>query len=234
MSVRPPRSGRLLAAALGALLLVSGCSPASQPASSPSPAGSSSAPSGPGSGSPTSTDPSASGQLAAAKVAAAQYDYGRALKILQPLTGADADATRQDVRAAQKKAVRWKHDDQISHLFFHSLVVDPDRAFDGDDEAQGYEDYMATVPEFRRTLQELLERARRLGTSRVFCLTFEVEFFAAHGFAVMANQETIPPEVFAELLRSHDEGVAEFLDLARVKPNTLGNTRMIRSLTAGG
>ncbi|HEX2248489.1 MAG TPA: N-acetylglutamate synthase, partial [Arthrobacter sp.] len=26
------------------------------------------------------------------------------------------------------------------------------------------------------------------------------------------------------------EGVAEFLDLARVKPNTLGNTRMIRAL----
>jgi amino-acid N-acetyltransferase len=36
--------------------------------------------------------------------------------------------------------------------------------------------------------------------------------------------------VFAELARSHDEGVAEFLDLARVKPNTLGNTRMLKAL----
>ena len=35
------------------------------------------------------------------------------------------------------------------------------------------------------------------------------------------------PEVYAELLRSYDEGVAEFLDLDRVKPNTLGNTRML-------
>ena len=33
-----------------------------------------------------------------------------------------------------------------------------------------------------------------------------------------------------ELLRSYDEGVAEFLDLERVKPNTLGNTRMLRQL----
>jgi amino-acid N-acetyltransferase len=40
----------------------------------------------------------------------------------------------------------------------------------------------------------------------------------------------VSPEVFAQLLRSLDEGVAEFLDLARVKPNTLGNTRMIREL----
>ena len=43
----------------------------------------------------------------------------------------------------------------------------------------------------------------------------------------MENQDQIDSETFMELLRSHDEGVAEFLDLARVKPNTLGNTRMI-------
>jgi amino-acid N-acetyltransferase len=37
----------------------------------------------------------------------------------------------------------------------------------------------------------------------------------------------VSQEVYVELLRSHDDGVAEFLDLARVKPNTLGNTRML-------
>jgi amino-acid N-acetyltransferase len=36
--------------------------------------------------------------------------------------------------------------------------------------------------------------------------------------------------VYAELLRSYDEGVAEFLDLGRVKPNTLGNSRMLLRL----
>lgn len=41
----------------------------------------------------------------------------------------------------------------------------------------------------------------------------------------------VEPEVFLELLRSYDNGVAEFLDLARVKPNTLGNTRMLLRLT---
>ena len=33
--------------------------------------------------------------------------------------------------------------------------------------------------------------------------------------------------MYEELLQSYDEGVAEFLDLERVKPNTLGNTRML-------
>lgn len=76
-------------------------------------------------------------------------------------------------------------------------------------------------------LDRLLQRARAVGVSRVFCLTFEVGFFARHGFTVMADQSAVDPEVYSELLRSQDEGVAEFLDLARVKPNTLGNTRMI-------
>lgn len=78
-------------------------------------------------------------------------------------------------------------------------------------------------------LDELLERARSLQVDRVFCLTFEVAFFERHGFRSLGDGG-IDPEVYMQLLRSQDEGVAEFLDLARVKPNTLGNTRMIRHL----
>lgn len=76
----------------------------------------------------------------------------------------------------------------------------------------------------------LLDEARTVGVRRVFCLTFEEAFFRRHGFRVMEDQSAVDPAVYSELLRSHDEGVAEFLDLARVKPNTLGNTRMIRDL----
>ena len=75
----------------------------------------------------------------------------------------------------------------------------------------------------------LVEDARRLGVERLFCLTFEVDFFTRHGFEPIEGQ-AVDPEVYAELLRSYDEGVAEFLDLERVKPNTLGNTRMLLHL----
>jgi len=79
-------------------------------------------------------------------------------------------------------------------------------------------------------LLDALERdARELGLSRLFCLTFEVDFFGRHGFEDMGS-ETVDPSLYAELVRSHDEGVAEFLDLARVKQNTLGNTRMLKRL----
>lgn len=80
-----------------------------------------------------------------------------------------------------------------------------------------------------RLLLALEEDARALGLSRLFCLTFEVEFFGRNGFDDMGT-EAVDPELYAELLRSPDEGIAEFLDLARVKPNTLGNTRMLKRL----
>jgi amino-acid N-acetyltransferase len=80
-----------------------------------------------------------------------------------------------------------------------------------------------------RLLDRLVDDARALGINRLFCLTFEVEFFTHHQFAVIQGTP-VDPAVFTELLRSHDDGVAEFLDLARVKPNTLGNTRMLRTL----
>ncbi|WP_193312877.1 amino-acid N-acetyltransferase [Georgenia subflava] len=81
----------------------------------------------------------------------------------------------------------------------------------------------------RRLLETLVGRARGLGLKRVFCLTFEVEFFRRHGFEVIAGTP-VGTDVYAQMLRSHDDGVAEFLDLARVKPNTLGNSRMLLEL----
>src|SRR6266849_10489541 len=78
-------------------------------------------------------------------------------------------------------------------------------------------------------VEALLARARELGVRRVFVLTFAVKFFGRLGFEEITG-EAASPEVYAELLRSYDEGVAEFLDLDRVKPNTLGNTRMLLRL----
>lgn len=78
-------------------------------------------------------------------------------------------------------------------------------------------------------LERLEEDARELGLARLFCLTFEVPFFTRHEFSPI-GEGLVAPEVYSELVRSSDEGVAEFLDLARVKPNTLGNTRMLKVL----
>jgi amino-acid N-acetyltransferase len=78
-------------------------------------------------------------------------------------------------------------------------------------------------------LEAIIKRAREVGVSRIFCLTFQTEFFGRHGF-IEIQGTPVAPDVYKELLRSYDTGVAEFLDLEAVKPNTLGNTRMLLSL----
>jgi amino-acid N-acetyltransferase len=75
-------------------------------------------------------------------------------------------------------------------------------------------------------VRALLAVSRELGLKRVFVLTFEADFFRRHGFTEISGTP-VPPEVYEQMRRSYDQGVAEFLDLPYVKPNTLGNTRML-------
>jgi amino-acid N-acetyltransferase len=76
---------------------------------------------------------------------------------------------------------------------------------------------------------KLVEHGKKLGLRRIFVLTFEECFFSRHGFQTIEGTP-VTAEVYDEMRRSHDEGVAEFLDLPYVKPNTLGNTRMLLEL----
>lgn len=78
-------------------------------------------------------------------------------------------------------------------------------------------------------VDRLVGHGRELGLRRIFVLTFEERFFTRHGF-VPIDGTPVSPEVYEEMRRSHDEGVAEFLDLPYVKPNTLGNSRMLLEL----
>jgi len=78
-------------------------------------------------------------------------------------------------------------------------------------------------------LQEIFNRAHALGVKRIFCLTFETDFFSRLGFHEIEGAP-VEQDVYAQLLLSYDQGVAEFLDLESVKPNTLGNTRMLKVL----
>ena len=92
---------------------------------------------------------------------------------------------------------------------------------------------LAVAPEWlgtgvgRAILETIEHDAIELGLSRLFCLTFEVDFFERNGFSAISD-EIVQPDVFMQLSLSPDEGVAEFLDLSRVKQNTLGNTRMLK------
>ena len=72
----------------------------------------------------------------------------------------------------------------------------------------------------------MLGAARDLGLKRVFVLTFETGFFGRLGFTAISGTP-VPPHVYEPMRRSYGQGVAEFLALPSLKPNTLGNSRML-------
>ncbi|MDQ2836531.1 MAG: amino-acid N-acetyltransferase [Actinomycetota bacterium] len=94
---------------------------------------------------------------------------------------------------------------------------------------------LAVAPDYRGNkigdllLAELIECARDLGLQRLFALTFETRFFGRHGFLEIEGTP-VDAEAYSQMRRSYDAGVAEFLDLEYVKPNTLGNSRMLLTL----
>ena len=46
----------------------------------------------------------------------------------------------------------------VEHLFFHPVVAYPELAFDGDNQANGIDDYMVTVGEYNKILQSVYEK----------------------------------------------------------------------------
>jgi len=94
---------------------------------------------------------------------------------------------------------------------------------------------LAVHPDYRdrrvgaAVLTELIITARELGLARLFALTFHSTFFARHGFREIEGTP-VAPDTYDQLRRSYDPGIAEFLGLEYVKPNTLGNVRMIKHL----
>ncbi len=78
-------------------------------------------------------------------------------------------------------------------------------------------------------VQHLIQHGREIGIDRIFVLTFETTFFERHGFREIEGTP-VTPEVYEEMRRSYDRGIAEFLDLEYVKPNTFGNARMLLDL----
>ena len=100
--------------------------------------------------------------IADADFIAAGYDYEKAISMLEGYEHFDevpalADKIKE-YKAADAKLVTFSSPETITHIFFHSLIVDTDRAFDGDEDSGGYNMYMTTVEEFIAILEQMYER----------------------------------------------------------------------------
>ena len=100
--------------------------------------------------------------LAEAEKMAEGYDYLGAIELIQAFDYYDQFPEMADAvelyEVYDGMLVTWPRMDQITHVFFHSLIVDPSRAFDGEYTEAGYNQYMTTCDEFWAMLEEMYVR----------------------------------------------------------------------------
>ena len=94
---------------------------------------------------------------------AAGYDYQGAIELLRadPYFDQSAQELNDKIaayQAADAQLVSYDKMNQITHVFFHTLVVDEARAFDGDYRTKGYNLYMTTVNEFIQMMESMYEK----------------------------------------------------------------------------
>lgn len=98
--------------------------------------------------------------LAESQALATGYFYEDAIRLLKERDDFQEYKPFQDAAASyqQKKDSLVKYEGDISHIFFHSLIADTDKAFDGDSMENGYNYWMTTVSEFKAILQQMYDR----------------------------------------------------------------------------
>ena len=94
---------------------------------------------------------------------AASYDYDKALALVAEYESAyknaeDCSAYKQELQTQKAQCARWEDTTHIPHIFFHSLIADTDRAFDGDEDEDGYNLYMTTISEFNAIMEQMYAR----------------------------------------------------------------------------
>ncbi len=97
-----------------------------------------------------------------AEIIAQGYDYDGAIELLESLDNYDQDADILTTIAgyeAAKSSLVAVNMNEITHIFYHSLVVDPELAFAGNDSvAAGFKQWMTTVDEFNAITEAMYER----------------------------------------------------------------------------
>ena len=96
-----------------------------------------------------------------ANIMHAQYNYDEAIKLLKSQSDFDSNKDYMDLAAkcqiAKSSLVEYPLE-QITHVFFHTLIYDTSKAFDGDAKSGNYNQVMTTVSEFNKIIQIMYDK----------------------------------------------------------------------------
>ena len=99
--------------------------------------------------------------LEKARTMYAQYNYDEAIKLLKSQKDFEKNKDYMDIAAkcqvAKASLVEYPIEN-ITHVFFHTLIRDTSKAFDGDSDEGGYNQMMTTIDEFNKMMQIMYDK----------------------------------------------------------------------------
>ena len=122
---------------------------------------------------PVETEVSEQEIIAEADRLAAMYDYDKAIALVKSAPSYTSSQVLQDKAAsyeATKATCQPYPLDQVTHVFFHSMIKDTDKAFDGDITQDGYNQVMTTMSEFAGIMESMYEKGYVMVSLHDMCI----------------------------------------------------------------
>lgn len=139
------------------------------------------------------------------------YDYEGAIELLSSSEYADTPAVMEMIESYQKEQSELVrvNPSEITHVFFHSLIMDTTKAFDGDFDEAGYNQVMTTKDEFLKIMTEMYERGFVL--VKIHDIAYETT--DENGNTVFtAGDIMLPPDKKAFVLSQDDVCYYEYME----------------------
>lgn len=146
--------------------------------------------------------------LSMAELKAAQYDYDGAIALLQASTDFAGSQEMQDkvskYEQAKSELVEYPLD-QVTHVFYHTLIYDTSKAFDGDSKEAGYNQVMTTIDEFNKITQSMYDKGYVMVSLHDMCTVNE-------DGSVSQGKIMLPPGKKAFVLSQDDVSYYHYMD----------------------
>lgn len=146
--------------------------------------------------------------LKTAELMAAQYDYDGAIALLQGSSLYTNSQEMQDAvgRYQEVKATCTAYPlEQITHVFFHTMIRDTEKAFDGDSKEGGYNQVMTTMSEFAAIMESMYEKGYVMVSLHDMCAV------NADG-SVSRGEILLPPGKIPFVLSQDDVSYYHYMD----------------------
>ncbi|MGN0277195.1 MAG: polysaccharide deacetylase family protein [Hominisplanchenecus sp.] len=146
--------------------------------------------------------------LSQAEHMALQYDYDGAIELLKS-SGSFAGSQKMQSKVSEYEAEKSRLVeyplDQVTHVFYHTLIYDTSKAFDGDAKEGGYNQVMTTVDEFNKITQSMYDRGYVMVSLHDMCTVNE-------DGTVTPGKIMLPPGKKAFVLSQDDVSYYHYMD----------------------